>query len=228
MNIFRKNLLGLEDPAGLIRKKILKTFRVFKTYRVWKTQQVVLLCMLLFSCGQNYSPKPNAYFRIDFPEREYQIYESDCPFTFEYPVYSTITFDTRSNSEPCWFNINFPKYRGTIYFTYKEINNNFDQIVEENWRMLFSGIAQKADAVEERIIENHETNVFGIYYDIRGNAASPFLFFVTDSVKNFLRGSLYFTAKPNSDSLSPVVSFFRKDVIHLMESIRWKTKTKTN
>jgi len=226
------HLLGLEDPVGLIRKKIWKTFRVvetfrdLKTYRVFKTQQVVLLCMLLFSCGQNYSPKPNTYFRIDFPEREYRTYDSDCPFTFEYPVYGTIMLDTRSNSEPCWFNINFPKYRGTIYFTYKEINNNFDQIIEDNWRMLFSGIAQKADAIEDFPCYKPEINVFGMFYDIKGNAASAVQFFVTDSVKNFLRGSLYFTAKPNSDSLAPVVAFFREDVIHLMESIRWKTKTK--
>jgi len=191
-------------------------------------QQVVLLCMLLFSCGQNYSPKPHAFYRIDFPEREYQIYESDCPFTFEYPVYGTITPDSRRIPEPCWFNIVFPGYRGTIYFTYHEIDNNFDNLIEDNWKFIFSGIAQRADAVEPRIFENPEMEVFGTFYDIRGNAASPVVFFVTDSVKNYLRGSLYFTAKPNSDSLAPVVAFFREDVIHLMESVRWKTNFITN
>ena len=212
------NLLGLEDPVGLIKKKSKKTYRVFKT------QQVVLLfaCILMCSCQRNYVPKPNAYFRIDFPEREYRMYDSIYPFTFEYPVYGRLIPDIRPNSDPYWFDIKFPKYRGTIHLTYREIDNNFDQIIEENWRMLFSGIAQRADAINDKYIENHEAKTYSTIFEISGNAATHVLFYVTDSVKNFLRGSLYFTVRPNHDSLAPVVAFFREDIIHLIESVRWE------
>ena len=187
---------------------------------------LTLLCLLLvitlFSCRQNYVPKPHSYFRIDFPEKEYRLYDSICPFTFEYPVYGSVAHRPESD---CWLNMTFPEYKGTIYLTYSEINNNFDQFIEDNWKMIYSGIAQMADAVVPHEYVNPELNVYGTLYDIKGNAASSTLFFVTDSVRNFLRGSLYFYIKrPNQDSLAPVINFFREDIITLMESVRWKNK----
>jgi len=223
-----KKPAGLPDPVGLYKSSLDKICRIMKiqqtqTYRVWKTQQVVLLiaCVFLFSCQQTYTPKPNAYFRIDFPEKGYRLYDSICPFTFEYPTYGTLVHDTRT-SESCWFTINFPKYRGSIYLSYLNIDNRFDLFIEENWKIIFSGIAQKADAVFENPHADPENKVFGTLYDIRGNAASAVQFFVTDSTKNLLRGSLYFAVRPNQDSLAPAVAFFREDIIHLMETIRWK------
>ena len=182
----------------------------------------ILFVMMLVSCGQHYTPKPGSYFRIDFPEKKYQLYDSICPFIFEYPVYGEIVTDDRHILTPCLFNIHFPKYKGTIHLTYLEIDNNFDLFIEENWKMIFQRLAQRADAVDENLIFDPEVNVFGMLYDIRGNAASSVQFFVTDSVKNFIRGSLYFTVRPNADSLAPVISFFRQDIIHLLETIEWK------
>ena len=219
---FRKdlNILALMSLFGSeIQFKV-------KTCRVWKTQQVVLLfaCILIISCQQSYTPKPSTYYRIDFPEKEYQLYDSICPFTFEYPVYGTVMPDSRPTSEPCWMNINFPKYKGTIYLSYKVIDsdNTFDRYIEDDWNIIFKKIAQKADAVDDHLYDNPEENVYGMMYDIGGNAASQVQFYVTDSVRHWLRGSLYFYARPNRDSLAPVVSFFREDIMVLMESVRWK------
>jgi len=184
--------------------------------------RLLLLLVFLFSCQRNYTPKPHSYYRIDFPEKEYRLYDSICPFSFEYPVYGTLVPDTHPASEPCWLNIVFPKYKGTIYLTYNEIDGSLDQFIEDDWDIVYKKIAQKADAVDTHQYDNPETGVYGVMYDIRGNAASQVQFYVTDSVKNVLRGSLYFYAVPNQDSLAPVVNFFRKDVIVLMESLRWK------
>ena len=217
---------GLTDTICLIWKKAGTGRKNFvKTYRVWKTQQVVLLfvCTLL-SCQHNYAPKPQAYFRIDFPEREYRMYDSICPFAFEYPVYGKLVNDARPHSEPCWFDLKFPEYRGTIHLTYREMDNDFDRFIEDNWKILFTGIASKADAIEYEDFYDREGQVYATIYDIKGNAASHVQFYVTDSVKNFLRGSLYFNVRPNHDSLAPVVAFFREDIVHLIESIRWKEK----
>ena len=184
--------------------------------------------MILFSCQRNYTPRPQAYFRIDFPEKEYQMYDSiSCPFTFEYPLYGRLVHVTPPSSDSCWMNIVFPKYRGTIHLTYRKIDNDFDRHIENNWKIIFSGIAQKADAVDDHPHVDPEKNVFGTLFDIRGNAASSALFFVTDTVKNFLRGSLYFSVRPNQDSLAPVVAFFREDIVHLMKTVRWKEEVKT-
>ena len=182
---------------------------------------LLLFALLLFSCVQNYTPKPHAYYRIAFPEREYRLYDSICPLAFEYPAYGKITQITEPTYDSCWLNISFPKYRGTIHLTYRKIDNNFDLLVYDVWNNVYSKIAQRADAVDDYHIVR-EPDVYSMIFEIKGNAASPMLFFVTDSTKNFLRGSLYFSVKPNHDSLAPVVNFFREDIIHLIESVKWK------
>jgi gliding motility-associated lipoprotein GldD len=79
----------------------------------------------------------------------------------------------------------------------------------------------KADAIDESPVIRPEENVYGIIYDLRGNTASSLQFFLTDSIQNFIRGSLYFNTTPNSDSLAPVVGFIRKDIMHMIESFEW-------
>ena len=183
----------------------------------------IIHCSLFFSCQQNYTPKPHNYYRIDFPEKDYRLFDSICPFTFEYPVYGELVPYNRPASEPCWYNIEFPKYKATIHLTYKKINGNFDVIIDENHKMIYSKISQMADDIVGRLYDNSEANVYGMLYDIKGNnAASSVQFWLSDSVKHYMRGSLYFLARPNYDSLAPAISFFREDIIHLMESVRWK------
>jgi gliding motility-associated lipoprotein GldD len=179
----------------------------------------VLLCT---GCRQNEIPKPHAYFRISFPDKEYTTYTSACPFVFEYPVYGKIAGLAGHKDEPCLFNVVFPAYRGTIHLTYKQINRNFDILLDDDWTFVFKKIAQKADAIDAHNYADTENRVYATIYDIKGNAASPVQFYVTDSVQHFLRGSFYFNTQPNYDSLAPAINFFRKDITHLVESLRWK------
>ena len=64
--------------------------------------------------------------------------------------------------------------------------------------------------------------VTGIFFRVGGNAATARQFYVTDSVKHFLRGALYFDATPNEDSLSVVNEFLQEDMKHLINTLRWK------
>ena len=64
--------------------------------------------------------------------------------------------------------------------------------------------------------------VYGILYDLTGNTASSVQFILTDSVKHFFRGALYFENVPNKDSIAPMSAYIREDVIRLMESFEWK------
>lgn len=80
----------------------------------------------------------------------------------------------------------------------------------------------KADAIKETFYEDYDKHVYGILYDIKGDAASSVQFFITDSTKHFIRGALYFEVRPNKDSLNPVIDFIRQDVVHMFESIKWE------
>ena len=178
------------------------------------------IMLLVISCNtkSNYLPKPRGYFRIDFPEKKYQHYQSDCPYSFDFPNYSKIS---DYNPDSCWINIDFPKYKGTIHISYKVIKNNIQQYLEDSRTLVYKHTI-KADAIKETLYKNDEKKVYGILYDIKGNTASSLQFFLTDSINHFFRGALYFNAQPNKDSLKPVVNFIKKDITYLIESFEWK------
>lgn len=187
--------------------------------------KIVLLLLVLiigWGCKQNYSPKPRGFCRIDFPEKSYELFmPEDCEFQFEKPVYATLNPVAESFAEPCWYNIQFTGYNATVYITYKAVNNNLANYIEDVRSIAYKHTI-KADDIEETLLMRPENHTFGVLYDIKGNAASSVNFFVTDSTTHFISGSLYFNTVPNYDSLQPAIQFFRKDIIHLMETTKWK------
>jgi gliding motility-associated lipoprotein GldD len=113
-----------------------------------------------------------------------------------------------------------PAFNGTIYLSYKKINQNLPDLIEDSRNLAYKH-SIKADAIDESLIRDPERNVYGIIYDLKGNTASSIQFFVSDSTNHFLRGSLYFNTQPDKDSLAPVIRFVREDVIHLINTIKW-------
>ena len=81
---------------------------------------------------------------------------------------------------------------------------------------------QVADEVSERMYENAQQNLYGMFYDLKGNVASQSQFYLTDSTQHFLSGALYFESKPNYDSILPAINYIQKDLMHFIESLRWK------
>jgi len=197
---------------------------------IFKNSISALLASALIAQGCRHVPvpKPDGYFRIDLPEKEYAIFngverpDGFLPLSFEYPVYGTVSFDEDINPEPGWFNVDFPAYKARIYLTYREVTNDLGELMEETYRMNVKNHISKADAINEQVFSNPDNKVYGILYDLKGNTATAVQFFVTDSLKHFIRGSLYFLSEPNPDSLAPVNDFFREDIIHMIETLKWE------
>ena len=182
---------------------------------------IYILLVTIISCNKNYSPKPRGYFRIDFPEKEYRLYDSVCPFNFEFPVYTKVIPDKSYGSEPCWINIYYPQFDAKIHISYKSVEHNLGKILEDTYTLAYKHVS-KADAIEDIPVIKPENNVFGLLYNIKGNAASSKQFYLTDSVHHYLRGALYFNVAPNKDSLAPVIDFIGKDIDHLINTFTWK------
>ena len=181
------------------------------------------LGLLIASCGGNdYSPKPRGYFKIDLPKKEYQSYKGDCPFTFDYPVYATIVADNARDAKPCWKDVVYSGLNGRIHLSYQRISSTaqFNQLVEDSHTFVFKHTV-KATAIDESIVSMPDKKVYGIYYTIDGNAASPVQFFLTDSTRNYIRGALYFNEQPRLDSIQPVLDFVKKDIDVMIRSFRW-------
>lgn len=193
------------------------------------TVTILLLMAILSGCHRKVPvPRPRGYFRIALPEKSYIKYADGrkkdllLPFTFEYPAYGKISYESDDVSAPGWVNIDFPAYKARIYLTYKNVNNNLEELMDQGYTLNVRNHIIKADAISENMITNAEKRVYGILYDLKGSTATSVQFFVTDSVNHYLRGSLYFAAQPDPDSLAPVIDFFRKDIDHLIETLEWR------
>ncbi len=169
-----------------------------------------------------YTPKPRGYYRIQFPEKKYQWYDSVCPFRFEYPVYGKIEKDPHPMAEPCWLNVQFPYFKATLHISYKDMKDKKIADLIEDSRELAIKHQIKSTGMEETIILRDSVKVYGLIYDIEGNTASSLQFYVTDSTHHFIRGALYFNVRPNIDSVKIVLQFLREDVIHFVQTLQWK------
>lgn len=178
--------------------------------------------LFLFYGVENDIPKPRGYFRIDFPEKAYRNYDSKCSVSFDIPEYSKVElFKDRISEDSCWFNIYFPKMNARVHCTYVPVGSEFDNLIHDSYGFAAKH-EMKASGLRRTMIADTSRKVYGIIYDIEGDAASQLQFFLTDSTKHFFRGSLYFYNSPNADSIAPVLSFLRDDIIHLTETLHWQ------
>jgi gliding motility-associated lipoprotein GldD len=186
-----------------------------------------IISLITISCNSDYTPKPRGYFKIDLPKKEYRIFnQAGYPYTFEYSVYGNVIKDSlffdQHPENPYWINIDFPTFNGRIYLSYKEIGKNkFDSLVADAFTMSYKQHTYKASAIQSEEFSTANGSG-GVYFTLKGNTATGNQFFVTDSSKHFLRGALYFAATPNADSIQPVNDFLKKDLWHLINTLKWR------
>lgn len=176
----------------------------------------VLICICIVSCKDNALPKPSSFLRLDYPEAEYANFECDCPFKFEMNEAAVIKAD-----KSCGFSITYPKMKATIYLTYKPVAGNIKNLLRDAQKLTYEHVI-KADDILEQPYLNPNKKVYGMFYQVNGNAATNSQFYVTDSTKHFITGSVYFYSKPNFDSIMPAASYIENDMRRLMETIKWK------
>ncbi len=186
---------------------------------------IFLSFLVVTSCKDDedevFIPKPKGYFRIDFPKKEYRVYDSLCPYSFEIPTYAFINNDKHLGADPCWLNINFPKYNAQIHLSYKVVTNNIDSLFSQS-RDFVVKHQVKSTGIDETVIIRDSAKVYGLVYDISGNSASNVQFYLTDSTHHFMRGALYFNSVPNIDSLKIVVDYLRLDILQMIKTFKWK------
>jgi gliding motility-associated lipoprotein GldD len=214
---------------------VAKAFPLFTFY---------LLIFTFSSCNAPYTSKKKGYYKINFPVHKYVPFSKPgFPYAFEYPAYANIIQDsTYFEGKPendYWLNIDFPQFGGKIFLSYKIVggksiykikqangsykdsagSNVFDRMVNDAFNL-----TNKNQVITTAIKDSlmHTTNgVTGIFFRVGGNAATAKQFFLSDTVKNFIRGALYFDVTPNADSLRPVQDFLQQDINHMINTFRW-------
>lgn len=196
----------------------------------------ILLCLcflstLFISCDQEkiYVPKPRMYPKVEYPQRGYQPFkEPYCKLSFEYPAYAEVEqdqffFDEKPEN-PCWFTIQIPSLNASLHCSYIEVNSRerFDDLVSDSYEIA-SKHNVKANYRDELVLEN-PLGVHGLMFEISGEVASKLQFYLTDTTQHFFRASLYFNDQVNADSIAPIYSFVKADVMKMIETFKWESR----
>jgi len=175
-----------------------------------------VLSLSVFSCKNEALPKPTAQLRLDYPVAEYLHFENECPFTFDINSEAVIT-----EKSACNFTIEYPKMKATIYVSYKPVQKNINVLLRDAQKLTYEHVIKADDILEQPFI-NPKNRVYGMFYNVNGNAATNGQFYATDSTRHFIDCSVYFYAKPNFDSVMPAASYVKNDMQRLMETLKWK------
>jgi len=186
-----------------------------------KISVLILLGCVFFSCRKNEIPRPYGYFRVDLPHHAYRMIDTlDLPYRFDLALNARlISRDTKDGK--FWVDVYYPSLNASVYCSYKPVKGNLMDLLEDTRKIVYKH-SIRADGIGEKVFDNPKKNVHGILYDLAGNTASSVQFVLTDSVHNFFRGALYFNNVPNKDSIAPMSTYIREDVIRIMESFEWK------
>lgn len=179
----------------------------------------IVFCVLFLSmasCKKDVLPKPSSQLRLEYPEARYVHFENACPFTFD--INSEAIIKEKSS---CNFTIDYPKMKATIYLSYKPVTNNINILLRDAQKLTYEHVIKADDIIEQPFL-NPDNRVYGMFYEVDGNAATNAQFYVTDNIRHFIDCSVYFYAKPNFDSVMPAASYVKNDMQQLMESLRWK------
>ena len=199
-----------------------------------KTSQCVLICcalLSLFACGSNsssnYIPKPKGFPRLDLPTPRYKPLEPIHPYQFEYNSVAQIRPDSFAHSEPDWIFINYPAFKASVQLTYKPVKNDINRLramLDDSYK-LAARHNIKAYAIEEKKIRL-KSGLEASIIDLSGDVPSQVQFVTTDSTTHFMRGALYFNTATENDSLQPVIQYIRKDIMHLLNTLKWRDSAK--
>lgn len=180
---------------------------------------VLILFAVLASCKEDYNLKPIGQVRLEYPEPIYRQFDADCHYTFDYSKFSNL----QPKKEPCWYILYYPEMKANIYLTYFEVNGKEDLAIKiKDSERLVHEQTVKASYISPREFIFDEKKVYGTLFELGGESAINLQFHATDSLKNLISGSVYFSALPKYDSLQPAIQYIRNDVIRLIETLEWK------
>lgn len=171
--------------------------------------------VLLVGCQQTI-PKPKAQLALSYPLPQYDLVETDCPYSFSYNQ-----FATPKQLSLCGMILEYSSMKAKLYITYFDLNKASMDTLFLDFEKRLELFGKNASRYDESAYENKENNVIGSYITLIGDAPANLHFFGTDAKKHFITGSLLFEAAPNYDSLAPAIAYVQQDVRKLLESLKW-------
>lgn len=185
-----------------------------------------LLLFVLFSSCKEKSPvpKPLSYLRTELPEHAYYTLKVDNPVVSFTAEISNL-FSLSKNLSDLKFGfqeVDLGAANGTLLLYSKRFDtrdslfkliNAANDLVDEH--------KVKADQIDYLQIKDTDRKVYGTFFSLKGNVATNYQFYLTDSSSRFIRGELLLNCRPNYDSLRPVIDYLKVDMDRMLSSFRW-------
>ena len=183
----------------------------------------ITLVALSVACTTEYVPKPKGYNRIDLPEHRYISLADTFPYQFQHSTHATILKDSSHIAEPYWIHVYYPKLDANVQLTYKNVKQS-EKLLKEYLNdaiQLTTKHQIKAYSIEPVVLKT-PNGLTAEVTELSGEVPSQFQFYTTDSTHNFLRGALYFKTSTKNDSLRPIIEYVKADIIHMINTLKWK------
>jgi gliding motility-associated lipoprotein GldD len=187
---------------------------------------IFIISFIIYACKDEIPiPKPPTYLRTELPEHTYRIVSNNCPYELklaEIYNYKPCIFE---KSNFCMQQIDLGPLNGSLFLYYLNIpsKDSLPSIINyANDKVDEHKI--KADKIDFRQLIDKDKRVFGTFFELKGNVATNFQFYLTDSINHFVRGEVLLNCRPNYDSLRPTLEYLKLDLLELVQNFKWKKK----
>jgi len=183
---------------------------------------IITIVLLAVSCTEpSYTPKPPTYLRLELPEPTYANYDDSCSYNFNLSQLYKVSNAPDQMPGTCHKRIDLGPLNGTAYIRYWDmrqplayyVNSANDEIDKHKL---------KADNIVNETILRSKDRVFGSFFELQGDVATPFQFYLTDSTSRFLYCEVLFNSTPNYDSLRPSLDYLKRDLDEFVNTLNWE------
>ena len=196
-----------------------------KRVNFWMFFIVLGVTLSLTSCSGDelLVPRPPSFLRTDLPKQEYVKMGLDEPYSYEINKSYVVRPVMYKNEATSHQEVILSSLNGILYLNYyplpnydtltRYINLSNDKVEEHQ---------VKASKIEKKRFIFPEKKVYATFFELQGDVATNFQFYLTDSTNNFIRGEVLMNSRPNYDSLRPSLEYLKKDLFHMIETFEWK------
>ena len=188
-------------------------------------RNLIYICFIfILGCDNYLMPKQSAFLRLDYSNPQYeQINNNSFPFLFETNKILSNISEINIIDESIDFILKYDELNGQVNFQYKNIDSKetLDTYILDLKKTIEThSIMANTVRIRDYVLE--ENDIYGRIFDLSGNVASPYQFYLTDNKNSIISGFIYFNIKPNYDSVLPAINYIENDIINLIESFSWK------
>lgn len=177
----------------------------------------------LMGCEEDLVPKPPCYLRTNFPTHKYHSITCCGGHSMELADIFNLKKTEMNPTGDCNQEIDLGPINGSLFLFYRKfdtqdslaklINISNDRVDEHKI---------KADRIDFKQLIDQKNHVYGTFFTLKGNVATNFQFYITDSTSKFIRGEVMLNCRPNYDSLRPSLDYLKVDLEKMLTTFRWK------